>query len=113
MENQSMRQQRHPNTRASVFSVGTPSAEIQIVATRSGLVLDLQAENIDTDGHARRCHAVAKLSIDVAVQLETALQNAVDAAWGTDDPITEKSDPRQTALWSRSTFVEPLRRRAA
>ena len=108
-----MRQQRHANTRASLFSVGTPSAEIQIVATRSGLVLDLQAEIIDTDGHTRRCHATAKLPIDVTMRLEIALQQAIDAAWGGDDPITKRSDPRQTALWSQSTFVEPLRRRAA
>jgi hypothetical protein len=103
-----MRQQRHAHTRASLFSVETPSAEIQIVATHFGLVLDLQAENIDTDGHARRCHAVARLPIDVAMRLGAAIQNAVDAAWGTDDLITERSDPRQTALWSQHTFVEPL-----
>jgi hypothetical protein len=108
-----MRRLSNANIRASLFSVGTPSAEIQIVATRSGLVLDLQAENFGTDGHIGRCHAVAKLPIDVAVRLEIALQNAIDAAWGTSDPITERSDPRQTALWSQSTCVEAWRRRAA
>jgi hypothetical protein len=108
-----MRQKSYANTRRSLFSVGTPSAKIQIVATGSGLVLDLQAENIDTDGHARRCHAVAKLPLDLAMRLETALQDAIHATWGIDDPLTERSDPRQTALWSQSTFVEPLRRRNA
>ncbi len=108
-----MRQQKQANTCASLFSVGTASAEIQIVATATGLVLDLQVENIDTDGHARRCHAVAKLPIDVAMRLETALQSTIETAWGINDPVTERSDPRQTALWSQNTSVEPLRRRAA
>jgi hypothetical protein len=113
MEYESMRQQRQANTRASLFSVGTSSAEVQIVATSTGLVLDLQADNIDTEGHVRRCHATAKLPIEVAMQFETALQNAIDTAWGMYDPITERSDPRQMALWLQSTFIEPLRRKAA
>ncbi len=108
-----MRQQKHANTCVSLFSVETPSATIQIVATYSGVVFDLQAEIVDTDGHTRRSHAVAKLSIDVAMRLETALQNAVAAAWGIEDPITEWSDPRQTALWPATDVVAPLRRRAA
>jgi hypothetical protein len=107
-----MRQQMQPDMRASLFSVGIPSAEIQIVAISTGLVLDLQAENLDTDGHARRCHAVARLPLDVAVQLRSTLARAIDAAWRLDDPITERSDPRQTALWSNATFTEPARRRA-
>jgi hypothetical protein len=108
-----MRQQKQANTPAFFFSLGTPSADIQIVATDSGLVLDLQAENVGTDGQTRRSHAVAKLPIDVAMQLETVLRDAIDVAWGIEDPITERSDPRQTALWSQSTFVELWRRRAA
>jgi hypothetical protein len=56
---------------------------------------------------------VAKLQIDVAMRLETALQKAIDAVWGIDDPVTEASDPRQTALWSQSALFGPLRRRAA
>jgi hypothetical protein len=107
-----MRQQRQPNTRASLFSVGIPSAEIQIVATSKGLVLDVQAESTGTDGHARRCHAVAKIPLDVAMQLELTLGRAIDAAWGLDDPITERSDPRQAALWSNATFTETIRRAA-
>ena len=108
-----MRQQMQPDTRASLFSVGIPSAEIQIVANSTDLVLDLQAENLDTDGQARRCHAVARLPLDIAMQLELTLGRAIDAAWGLDDPITERSDPRQTALWSNATFTVPARRRAA
>lgn len=99
------------NKRPALFSVGTSTAEIQIVAAASGLVLDVQAENVDTDGNARRCHATAKIPLDIAMQFETALQHAIDAAWGLDDPLTERSDPRQTALWSPSTFVEPVRAR--
>jgi hypothetical protein len=107
-----MRQQRQANTRASLFSVGTPSTEIQIVATSTGLVLDVQAENIGTDGHSRRCHAVARLPLDVAMQFETTLGRAIDAAWGLNEPITERSDPRQTALWSNARFTETIRRSA-
>jgi hypothetical protein len=47
-----MRQQRQANIRTSLFSVGTSSAETQIVATSSGLVVDLQADNIGTDRDA-------------------------------------------------------------
>ena len=101
------------NTRASLFSVGTPSAEIQIVATGSGLVLDLQAENTATDGRSHKSHAVARLPLDVAMRFEAAVHSAIDAAWGLDDPITELSDPRQTALWSNATFTAPVRRIAA
>jgi hypothetical protein len=107
-----MRQQRQANTPASLFSVGMPSAEIQIVATSTGLVLDVQAENIGTDGHPHRCHAVARLPLDAAMQFETALQSAIDAAWGLDHPITERSDPRQTVLWSNATLTETIRRAA-
>jgi hypothetical protein len=107
-----MRQQRQANTRASLFSVGTQLAEIQIVATASGLVLDLQTDNIETDGHVRRCHAVARFPIDVAMQLETALQNAIDTAWEIDDPVNERPDRRQTALWSPATFTVRARRAA-
>jgi hypothetical protein len=103
---------RDAHTPALLFSVGTPSAEIQIAATASGLVLDLQADNSEADGHVRRCHAVARLPVDVAMQLETALQNAIDATWGIDDPINERSDPRQTALWSPATFTVRVRRAA-
>jgi hypothetical protein len=106
-----MRQQRHTNTGTSLFSVGTSSTKIQIVATCSGLLLDLQAENIGTDGHIHRSHAVAKLPIDVAMPLQTALKKAIDAAWGIEDPVTEASEPRQTAMWSQSTLVP--RRKAA
>lgn len=103
---------RDAHTCAFLFSVGTPSAEIQIVVTGSGLVLDLQADENETDGHVRRCHAVARLPVDVAIQLETALQNAIDAALGIDDPTTERSDPRQTALWSPATFTVRVRKAA-
>jgi hypothetical protein len=101
------------NTRASLFSVGTPTVEIQIVASASGLVLDVQTDNVDTEGRGRRCHATAKLALDEAMRFEAVLQQAVDAAWGIDDALTERTDPRQTALWSKSTFSEPVRRRAA
>ena len=103
---------RATTTSSRLFSIGTATTEIQIVATTFGLVIDLQADNIDTDGHARRCHATARLPADVAMQLEIAVQKANDVAWGVDDPITERSDPRQTALWSPATFTAPVWRAA-
>jgi hypothetical protein len=102
-----------PTTTPTLFSMVARTAVIQIVSTSKGIVLDVQATNVATDGRAHQCHAVTKLAADEAVRLEIALQNAIDAAWGTNDPITERSDPRQTALWSQSTFVESLRRRTA
>jgi D-alanine-D-alanine ligase-like ATP-grasp enzyme len=89
------------------------TAVIQIVSTSKGIVLDVQTTNVATDGRTHQCHAVTKLAADEAMRLQIALQDAIDAAWGTDDPTTERSDPRQTALWSQSTSIEPLRRRAA
>jgi hypothetical protein len=96
-----------------LFSMGTPSVGIQIVATSTGLVLDIQAENTATAGHMHKCHAVAKLPLDFAMQFGSALQSAIDVAWGVDDGLTVRSDPRQTAVWSNATFTEPAGRRAA
>lgn len=75
-------------------------------------MLDLQCENIGTDGIFRKCHAVAKLALDEAARLESVLSQAVDAAWGIDDVLTERNDVRQTALWSPASFTEPHRRAA-
>ncbi len=108
-----MQRLQRPTTTPALFSMVARTAMIQIVSTSKGIVLDLQATNVATDGRTHECHAVTKLTADEAVRLEIALQNAIDAAWGTSDPITERSDPRQTALWSRSTFIASWRRRAA
>jgi hypothetical protein len=102
-----------PTTAPALFSMATQTALIQIVGIGQGIVLDVQANNVATDGRLHQCHAVTRLALHEALRLETALQNAIDAAWGTDDPISERSDSRQTAFWSQSTFVESLRRRAA
>jgi hypothetical protein len=45
------------------------------------------------------------------MQFETALQHAIDAAWSYEPSgPTERTDPRQTALWSPATFTMPVRR---
>ncbi len=108
-----MQRLHRPTTTPALFSMVARTAIIQIVSTSKGIVLDLQATNIATDGRPHECHAVTKLTADEAMRLEIALQDAIDAIWGTSDPITERSDPRQTALWSQSTFVDSWRRRAA
>jgi hypothetical protein len=100
------------NIPTCLFSMGTASTEIQIVSSARGIVLDVQASNVATDGHIHRCHAVARLALDEAVRLETLLGNAVSAAWDAEDPLTERTDPRQTALWSPTTFTTPVRRAA-
>ena len=108
-----MRLDKTATTHPALFSMAAQSAEIQIVSTSRGIVIDVQATNIATDGHPRRCHAVAKLALDEAARLETLLANAVSAAWDADDFMTERTDPRQTALWSNASFTSPTRSRRA
>jgi hypothetical protein len=85
---------------------------VQIVSTNNGIVLDLQANNFDTSGRIQRCHAVAKLALDEAMRLETALISSIDAAWQYDVSPTERTDSRQTQLWSDVTHSAPVRRAA-
>jgi hypothetical protein len=95
-------------TTPSLFSITTQTALIQIVATSRGVVLDVQATNIATDGRAHQCHATAKLALDEAVRLEDILRRSVDAAWDCEPTgRTERTDERQTALWSPATFTAP------
>jgi|ERR1700679_865658 hypothetical protein len=108
-----MRRNNVLSTSTSLFSMGTASVEIQIVSTSRGIVLDMQARNTATDGSVQSSHTVAKLALDEAVRLETLLGNAVSAAWDADDVVTERSDPRQTALWSPASFTAPATRRRA
>ena len=108
-----MRLEKTVTTHPVLLSMAAQSAEIQIVSTSRGIVIDVQATNIATDGHPRRCHAVAKLALDEAVRLEALLGNAVSAVWDADDLPTERTDPRQTALWSNASFTIPIRSRRA
>ena len=100
------------STSSALFSMATQTDQIQIVSTGRGIVLDVQATNVDTEGRPNRCHATTKLALDEAVRFETLLAKAVSAAWDADDPLTERTDPRQTALWSPSTYTAPVRRAA-
>ena len=108
-----MRLERSVTTHPVLFSMVAQSAEIQIVSTSRGIVIDVQATNIATDGHPCPCHAVAKLALDEAVRLETLLGSAVSAVWDADELPTERTDPRQTALWSNASFTIPIRSRRA
>ena len=111
-----MRSNQAHNTPPLLFSMHTQAAEIQIVSSSRGLVIDVQATNIDTEGHPRGCHAITRLHLDEAMRLEALLGNAISAAWDLDDPLTERTDPRQTALpaiWSESVSIQRRHRRAA
>lgn len=90
----------------TLVSMETASATIQLVTTSHCIVVDMQTINFDTDGCPRQSHLVTKFSIDDAMRLEALLQRAIDASMG----IASHSDERQTALWSNSTFSEPVRR---
>ena len=87
-----------PTTSPTLISMETSSALIQIVATSRGVLLDLQATNVATDGSKRKSHAITKFTIDDALRFEAGIQRAIDAAL--------EADGRQTALWPNVTFSE-------
>ena len=89
-----------------LFSIATPTVEIQLVASSRDLLVDLQATSYDVSGHRHLSHATAALSLDDAIRLEMVLGDAISAVLAIDDP-------RQTALWSPVTYSDsPARRRA-
>lgn len=53
-----------PN-RTHLFSMTTPPALIQIVATSRGIVLDVQATNVTTDSDASRVLAACRTDLTV------------------------------------------------
>jgi hypothetical protein len=69
-----------------------PRAQFQLVATRSSVVVDLQAKNRHLDGRSVHQSAVAQLSLADAYQLRSLLDEALAATELVDDP-------RQTRLW--------------
>lgn len=93
------------STTCALLSMETSSALIQLVTTSRGIVVDVQATNVDTEGNPHLSHALTKLSVDDAIRLELMLQGAIDASFG----ITPRTDARQTALWSNISFSEPVR----
>jgi hypothetical protein len=102
-----------PRNSTALFSFATSSGTlIQIVATSRGIVFDVQATNVGSDGHAYKCHAVAKLALDEVMRLQTVLDQAVDASWDCESGRTERTDERQIGLWSPSTYTAPVRRAA-
>lgn len=56
-----------------LFSMTTPPALIQIMTTRSGIVLDVQATNVTTDSDASR--VVAACRTDLTVWCSPTLPN--------------------------------------
>jgi hypothetical protein len=92
--------------RGGLFSIATPTAEIQLVASSRDLLVDLQATSYDVSGHRRLSHATAALTLDDAIRLEMVLSDAISAVLAIDDP-------RQTALWSPATYSGASARRRA
>lgn len=93
-----------------LFAITASGGTVQIVASARGIVLDVQSVNTDTEGVERREHAVIRLHLDEAARVETLFRQAVDAAWDAEGPLTERTDSRQTQLWSDSTHSVPVRR---
>jgi hypothetical protein len=89
-----------------LFSIATPTVEIQLVASSRDLLVDLQATGYDVSGHRHLSHATAALSLDDALRLEMVLGDAISAVLAIDDP-------RQTALWSPATYSNTSARRRA
>lgn len=92
---------RLSNYTPSLFEMGCPQANIQIVATQHDLLLDLQSKAYDTFGRETAGHATARLPLDTAIGLRDLLERAIDTAEGL--------EPRQTALWSNSAFTVPTK----
>lgn len=108
-----MQRLSQPTTTPPVLlSMETQGATLQLAASSRGVVLDLYATNFDTEGHPRTSSAITKMCLDEAMRFHALLETAIDAAWDADDPLTERTDPRQTALWSNASFTQPHRRAA-
>jgi hypothetical protein len=72
--------------------------EIQLACSRGRIVLDAQGTECGTDGVLRHNHGTVRLSYDAARELADFIER-----------MEEPADPRQSALWSQATFVEPIR----
>ena len=90
---------RLPYANSTVTSFAGIDGDIQLVIGSRGLiVLDAQGAERGTDGMLRHNHGTVRLTYDSACELRDFI-----------DQIAEPIEPRQPALWSETTFVEPIR----
>ena len=97
---------RPVTTSARLLSPGGTRGEVQLVATSSHVILDLEGRNYDTTGFPCRDRALANLSLETAIRLRELLNEAIAAA--------TEADPAHPGLWSdsavRSASAEVRRR---
>jgi len=96
-------------TSARLLSLGGTWGEVQLVATSSHVILDLEGRNYDTAGFPCRDRALANLSLETAIRLRELLNEAI--------AVATEADPAHPGLWSdsavRSASTEVRRRRPA
>jgi len=100
---------RSVTTSARLLSLGGAWGEVQLVATSSHVILDLEGGNYDTTGLPCRDRALANLSPETAIRLRELLNEAI--------AVATEADPAHPGLWSdsavRSASTEVRRRRPA
>jgi hypothetical protein len=90
---------RLPYANSTVTSFAGIDGDIQLVIGSRGLiVLDAQGAERGTDGVLRPNHGTVRLTYESACELRDFI-----------DQIAEPIEPRQPALWSKATFVAPIR----
>jgi hypothetical protein len=85
-----------PNSTCALF--GGINGDIQVVVGTRTVLIDAQGAERGTDGVLRQSHGAVRLTYATARDLADLI-----------DHMGEPTDPRQPALWSESTFVEPIR----
>jgi hypothetical protein len=85
----------HSTTTSSLYSMAGAFGEFQVVATPKAVVLDVQAQAWDVDGHRRHESALTHLTVSEASRLRDLLNEAIIVA--------ETADARQPGLWSDAT----------
>ena len=99
----------HANTIVTSFAGIDGNIQL-VIGSRGLIVFDAQGAERGTDGVLRHNHGTVRLTYESAWELRDFI-----------DQIAEPIEPRQPALWSEATFVEPIcpptrgsrRRRAA
>jgi hypothetical protein len=75
---------------SSSMMVTASSADVQVLAAASRILVDVQTRHFDTAGHSGRDHACADLSVSEARRLYILLGNAV--------AIAAEAEPRQSRI---------------
>lgn len=76
------------------------NGDIQVAVARGRILIDVQAADVDTEGHVRHSHSAVALSYRAALMLRDLI-----------DDLNEPADPRQPALWSDASFTHPVLQR--